>query len=218
MPFVDDLTLIEDLLVLVAAAVFYTGFFVVWHWWKKDADRAQSHLHEGALALGILGALLALIALWGEFFWPLPGAYNIYFFDPLFLLAFLLVAFGVAVWRSLPTHFVGMLSFVSGAGAIYYGVRAYQLGLTKSPFETLLLFLGFGVVGILAYPATLFVDWAVTGPRTSAASPLATNPVATHPRAWLVIVGAFLVVVVLAGIAAIAYGFTTVWSHLGSPP
>ncbi|HYK94069.1 MAG TPA: DUF981 family protein [Thermoplasmata archaeon] len=218
MAFIDDLTLIEDLLVLVAAAVFYTGFFVILHWWKKDPERARNHLREGAFVLGILGALLAVIAVEGEFVWPLPGAYNIYFFDPLFMLSFLLVAFGVAVWRGLPTHFVGMLSLVTGSGIIFYGVRAYQLGLTKDPFETLLLYLGFGAMGILAYPATLFVDWGVVGPQEKGSSPLVTNPVQLYPRLWLAILAIFMVIVVLAGVAAIAYGFSSVWSHLGSPP
>lgn len=218
MPFIDDLTLVEDLLVLVAAVVFYTGFFVIWHWHKKDLERAQVHLREGASVLGLLGGLLAILAIWGEFFWPLPGAYNIYFYDPLFMLAFLLLAFGWAVRARLPTHIVGMLSLVVGSGVIYYGGRAYLLGLTKEPFETLLLYVGFGTLAILAYPVTLFLDWGVTGPQTPGVAPLVANPVESHRRLWFAILAFFMLVAVLAGVAAIAYGFTSVWAHLGSPP
>ncbi|EQD52568.1 membrane protein containing DUF981, partial [mine drainage metagenome] len=144
MTFLDDLTLILDLLVLLSATVFYTAFFVWWHSRKNDTARAQSHLKEGATIMGLLGTFLAALAFWGEFTWPLPGAYNIYFFDPLFLLSLVLIAFGIAVWYRLPTHFVGMISLVIGAGVAYYGARAYILGLTQDPFETLLLYLGFG--------------------------------------------------------------------------
>ncbi len=218
MGFVDDLTLILDLLVLVSAAVFYTAMFTWWHARKNDSARAQAHLKEGAGVLGLIGGILGAISLWGEMAWPLPGPYNIYFFDPLLMLALVLVGFAIAVWRRLPTHFVGMLSLVIGAGVAYYGARAYLLGLTQDPFETLLLYLGFGAVGILAFPATLYVDWAVQGHTEPGASPLASNWVAQYPRFWTAIVVLFLLLVILAGFAALAYGFNTVWSHLGSPP
>jgi putative membrane protein len=218
MAFVDDLTLILDLMILVAVTVFYTGFFVWVHAWRKDAQRALSHLREGSFILAMLGGLIGVIALWGEFTWPLPGAYNLYFFDPLIMLALLLVAFGTAVTFRLPTHFVGMLGVVIGSGVIYYGSRAYWLGLTKEPFETLLLYLGFGAMAILSYPATLFVDWFVVGPQYAAAAPLPSTPTPAYPKLWTVLLGLFLLVVVLAGIAALLYGFSTAWSHLESPP
>ncbi len=217
--FLDDLTLILDLLVVISAVVFYTGLFVWWHSRRNDIARAQSHLKEGAGILGLIGVFLAALAFWGEFTWPLLGSYNIYFFDPLFLLAFLLIAFALAVWYRLPTHFVGMISFVTGAGIAFYGIRAYQLGLTQDPFETLLLYLGFGAMGVLAFPATLYVDWAVQARgESSAAAPLANDLVALYPRFWTGVVALFLLIVVLAGFASLAYGFNTVWAHLGHPP
>ncbi len=221
MPFIDDLTTILNLMVLVCAAVFYTGFFVLWHQRKRDYERAERHLREGGFVLGLLGGLLGFLSVWGEFTWPLPGAYNLYFFDPLILLSLLLIAFGITVWFRLPTHFVGMLGVVCGAGVIYYGLRAdyvFGLQLTKSPFETLLLYVAFGSMAILAYPATLFVDWFVTGPQTPGTAPLPSDPQPAYPRMWLGLTLFFLAVVVLAGIAAVAYGFTSAWAHLESPP
>ncbi|HXY47292.1 MAG TPA: hypothetical protein VEK13_05300 [Thermoplasmata archaeon] len=44
MTFVDDLTLILDLLILVAVAVFYTGVLVWFHVRRKVPVRANSHL------------------------------------------------------------------------------------------------------------------------------------------------------------------------------
>jgi putative membrane protein len=218
MAFIDDLTLILDLLVVISAALFYTGFFVWLHQRRHDSERALAHLTEGAYLLGLLGGLIGIIALWGEFTWPLPGQYDLYFFDPLMLLSVLLVAFALAVGLRLPTHFIGMLGVVVGGGIIYYGTRAYWLGLTKDPLETFLLYLAFGGVAILSYPATLFVDWFVVGPRESRVQPLPSGAKPQYPWIWTVLLALFLVVVVLAGVAAMLYGFSAAWSHLESPP
>jgi uncharacterized membrane protein len=227
MTFTDDLTLVLDLLILVACTVFYTGFMVWLNLRQKDLPRARSQLREGALLMGLLGGVLAAIALWGEFTWPLSvvvngsnvlAAYDLFFFDALTLLALLLVAFSVTVHRGLPTHFVGMIGVVVGSGVIYYGYRAYTLSLTLEPLDTLLLFLGFGAMAVLSYPATLYLDWFVVGPDHPEASPLASPPTPRYPVLWNVVLGLFLVVVVLAGIAALFYGFNTAWAHLASPP
>ncbi len=221
MTFIDDLTLILDLLILVAVLVFYTAFCTWWEYRRKDADRAVSHLHAGAAILALLGVGIGLLALWGELTWPIPpsfGAYDSFFFDPLFLLSIILAGFGYLVYRGLPTHFIGILALVSGSGIIYYGARAYQIGLTTEPLETFLMYLAFGGVGILAFPATLFLDWFVVGPTNPRAAPLPSGPVPDHPWLWRGLVGLFLLVVVIAGIAAVVYGFTVAWSHLASPP
>jgi putative membrane protein len=227
MTFTDDLTLVLDLLILVACAVFYTGFMVWFEMHRKDRDRAISHLREGALVLGSLGALLGLIALWGEFTWPLGlviggsnvlAAYDLLFFDSLVLLAFVLVSFCLAVTYRRPTHFVGMVGAVAGAGIVYYGYRAYLLSLTLDPLETLLLFLGFGAVAIASYPVTLYLDWFVVGPAVPGVDPMPSDPVPRYPRMWTVFLGGFLLLVVLAGIAALFYGFDTAWAHLAAPP
>lgn len=221
MAFIDDLTLILDLLVLVTVVVFYTAFTVFVHYRRKDTERAVSHLNEGALVLGLLGGGIGAIALWGELTWPIPvafGAYDLFFFDPLYLVSIILIAFAVTLWRGLPTHFVGIIAAVSGAGMIFYGTRAYQVGLTLDPLETYLMYLAFGVMGILAYPATLFVDWFITGPQNARSSPLPSPATPNYPMLWRVLVSLFLISVVLAGIAAVVYGFTAAWAHLASPP
>ncbi len=219
MGFIDDLTMVLDLLILVTATVFYTGFFVWYHSRRNDAARAATHLREGAIVLTLIGGLLGLFALWGEFTWPLPGSYDLYFFDPVLLLALLTVGFGLAVVLRLPTHFVGMLGVVIGCGVIYYGARAeYYLKLTQDPFETLLMYLAFGGVAIMAYPATLYVDWFVTGRANPSLQPIGSAATPTSPRVWTTLLGIFLILVLLAGIAAAAYGLSAAWGHLESPP
>jgi uncharacterized membrane protein len=215
---VDDLTLVLDLMILFAASVFYTGFFVWLHTRRGDIDRANAHLLEGSLIMGLIGAAIGLIALWSEFEWPLTfgtnTAYNPFFFDPLLMLAVLSVAFTIAVWNKLPTHFVGMLGVVMGGGVLYYGVRADQLGLTKDPFETFLMYVAFGCASILSYGATLFVDWFVIGPKSPAAQPMASDAKPAYPMLWNGTLGLFLLAIALAGVASMLYGFDAAWSHL----
>ncbi len=223
MAFIDDLSLIVDLLILLCAAVFYTGVLVWFESHRKDPVRAYSHLRGGAAILGILGLAIGLFAVWGELTWPIngfPGAtsYDLFFFDALFLLALLLLAFTVAIWRRLPSHFVGMFSVVVGLGVLFYGVRAYQLNLTEQPLETLLLYLAFGGMAILVYPATLYVDWFVVGPQVPGADPLPSGATPNYPWIWRALLGLFLAAVVLAGVAAVLYGINIVWGHLAAPP
>ena len=63
MTFTDDLTLVLDLLNLVAATAFDTGRFVWFQVRRKDPVRANTHVHGGATLLGTLGGVLGIIAL-----------------------------------------------------------------------------------------------------------------------------------------------------------
>jgi len=221
MTFIDDLTLILDLMILVTVLVFYTGFCVWYGYRKRDLDRANNHLRGGSALLALLGGGIGLVAVWGELTWPIPpefGSYDLYFFDPLFLLSLVLIGFGIAVWKGFPTHMVGIVTAVSGCGIVYYGTRGFLVGLTEDPLETYLMYLAFGAMAIAAFPATLFVDWFIVGPKNAAASPLASADTPAYPRMWYILVGGFLALVVIAGIAAVAYGFTSAWAHLASPP
>ena len=220
-PFIDDLTLVLDLLILVTVAVFYTAFCVWVEVRRKDSARAISHLQSGAGLLTLLGIGIGIVAVWGELTWPIPpafGGYDLFFFDPLFMLALILIGFGFLVYRGLPTHFAGILAAVSGAGIVYYGARGYLIPLTLDPLETFLMYLAFGAVGLLAFPATLYVDWFVVGPTKESASPLPSGATPDYPWLWRILVGLFLLAVIGAGVASILYGFTAAWAHLASPP
>ena len=232
MTFIDDLSIITDLLILVPCLIFYTGFMVWLNMRKKDLPRAQGSLREGGIMLGILGFAIAIYAFSGSLTWPLAvtlpngtnvlASYDLFFFDVLVLLGFLLIAFGVTAALRLPTHFVGMMAVVIGFGVGFYGYRGYTMSpaLTLDPLQTFLLYLAFGGLAIFSYPATLYCDWFVTGPTKQESSPLASDPT---PRPqyrwmWIILLGIFLAVAVLAGIAAVWYGFDIGWAHLAAPP
>jgi uncharacterized membrane protein len=134
------------------------------------------------------------------------------------MLSFLRVAFAATLRMKFPSHFVGLLGVIVGLGVLIHGFRAYQLNLTKEPFETLRMYMSFGAMAILSYPLTLFVDWFVVGPQVPGVDPLPTQPHPKYPRMWMVLVGRFMVTVFLDGLVAVLYGIRTAWSHLGSPP
>lgn len=228
MTFLDDLTLVLDLLVLVACVVFYTGFMTWLEMYRKDRTRAVAQLRAGSILIGMLGVVIFLIALWGEEAWPLAvvlpngtnvlAAYDLFFFDSLMLLSLLLIGWGVLVYAKLPTHYIGMFGVVVGFAIGFYGYRAYNIGLTLDPLETFLLYLAFGGMAILSYPVTLYVDWFVLGPVVPGTDPLPSDPTPRYGWMWTSFIWLFLIVVVLAGIAALWYGFDAAWAHLASPP
>ncbi len=211
---IDNISLIVDLLIVAVVTVFYTGFYVWFNFRRKDLDRAVTGLREGAFLLIVLAVFAGIVALWGELTFPLFGSYNVFFFDPLALFALLIGAFGLTVWFRLPTSFVGVFGVVVGSGIILYGVRAYQLGLTLDPLETLLLYLAFGALAIGTIVPALFVDWFVMGPKFPNVQPIASTETPEYPRMWTVFLGAFMALTFLAGLAAMFYAFSIVWAHL----
>jgi uncharacterized membrane protein len=223
MAFIDDLGLVVDLLILLTAAIFYTGVMVWFEFRRKDPVRAYTHLRGGTVLIGLLGALIGIFALWGELTWPIAGfptalSYDLFFFDMLLLLSLLLIAFAVSIRLRLPTHFVGMLGVIIGLAVLFYGFRAWQLQLTEDPLETLLMYMAFGAVSIGTYPVTLFIDWFVVGPQVPGADPLPSKTTPDYPWIWRILLGTFLLLVVLAGIASVWYGIDIIWGHLGAPP
>ncbi len=213
MTFIDNLGIELDVLILVTVAVFYTGIWVWWGLRKQDPKEANASLRGGGAVLGLLGGFLLLLGLWGEFTWPLPASYNMLFYDPTVLAGIILVGFAVSLWFKIPSHLIGIIAFVSGWGVIYYGARAYLLGLTNEPLDTFAMYLAFGALAVLSMPVTLFVDWYVTRSQT-----LGASAAPSYPKMWNYVLGPFLLFAVLAGAASILMGFNTIWSHLAKAP
>ena len=113
--------------------------------------------------------------------WPFLASdglagYNIFFFDVLILFGIVLMAYAVSAYLNVRLQYVGLLALVAGAVTIFYGWTGYTASpaFTKDPFDTLLLYLGFGAAAMFAFPATLIVDYylgatdALKAPFTSA--------------------------------------------------
>lgn len=218
MVFIDNLGFELDALILVTTAAFYTGFWVWWFLAKHDPKKSAQELRGGGFILGFLGVFLSVLGFWGELTWPLPASYNLLFYDPTLLLGLILVGFSACLALRVPTHYLGMVASVSGLGVIYYGTRAYLLGLTQEPLAMFGLFAAFGAMGVLAFPVTLFIDRFVLGNPGAAGDPSSTATPSSIPMLWRIPLGLFLAMAVVAGIAALVLGFDTAWSHLAKAP
>jgi putative membrane protein len=166
MAFIDDLALVEVFLMLTAAVLAYSGIRVWIALFRNQAAGLNKIIQGTAIPLGLVGAGTFALALWGEMTWPFPAAYgmtgyNIFFFDPLILMGFVLLAFAVSAYFSLRLSYVGVFGLVAGGVTIYYGWTGYTANppFTLEPLYTFLLYAGFGLAAACALPTTMIVDW-----------------------------------------------------------
>jgi len=191
-PFVDDLALVEVLLVLVGAVLAYSGVRVWWAARSGRPDEVRRVLRGTAIPIGIVGATTLVIALWGEMTWPFltsdgMGGYNIFFFDPMLLCGFVLLAFAVSALLSAKMQYVGVFAMVAGAATIFYGWSGYTANpqFTKEPFDTLLLYSGFGLAGLMALPSSAAVDYYLAKAEAGASAWAVSDSITfTSPARW----------------------------------
>jgi len=168
MPFVDILGLEEATLLIAAVVIAYLGVVAFFAMRRNDAAGVKSAFRGGAIPLGGLGAVVTALAVWGEIAWPLPGSYNILFTDVYLLFGVTLVVLAISMAFSLKLQYAGLFALASGGVAIAYGWSGYQLGMTKDPLETFLLYGAFGLAGILSLPVTVAVDHYLAHPDGTA--------------------------------------------------
>ncbi|MGD0249398.1 MAG: DUF981 family protein [Thermoplasmata archaeon] len=168
MAFVDFLAFEEVTLLIAAVLIGYTGVAVFLAMRKDDASGVRSGLKGAAIPVGSVGVVVTSLALWSEVAWPLPGSYNILFTDIFLLFGVTLVVLAVSMATSSKLQFAGLFGLVAGGVTIAYGWSGYQLGMTKDPLETFLLYGAFGLSGILAFPATLITDHYLAHPNGTA--------------------------------------------------
>lgn len=170
-----------------------------------------------------LGLVILIIGFWGMFTWPLPGSYNILFFDVYTLFGLIVLGFGLSVLARFRLQYVGVLSLVSGGIVIAYGARAYQLGLTSTPWAMFLMYLGWGATAILAFPVAVIADGWLQGSATAASAPEPPRGPDGRPRypvSYLraAIVLFFVLVIVLSALATAGILGNAIYSHLLKAP
>ena len=203
MPFIDLLT--SQLFALGFAGLILAYLFVECFLRMRSGRKAAEGIRSGVIAVAVLGAYLLITSLFGQFLWPLPGSYNILFYDPLSIAGLLLVAFAWAVRSGSETHVLGFFALVAGLVTIYYGYQGYLLNMTQSPIAMFGLYFFFGISGVLSYPVTLSMDMMGAGAKKLGSK-------------WI-IVGALLVLALVIGsLIAIATAGLSVPVHLASPP
>ena len=233
MTFVDTLAFQLFSLAFISGLLFYSGVIGYVTYRRHGPERTLEHLQGMAVPLGGMGLLVFCIGLWGELVWPLPGSYNILFFDPYSLLGIVLLGFAISVNRSWRTQYIGFLAAMTGFLSVYYGATAYNLGLTKDPLAMFLLYVAMGGTAVFTFPVTLWIDRMVltpvlesrkasSGQGTGASDHGAPTPISSITTAQLqVLVGTFLFFLLFAAgsaIAALFIGGGALSSHLVSPP
>jgi putative membrane protein len=230
MTFVDTLAFQLFTLAFVSGLLFYSGLVGYVTYLKFGPRRTLEHLKAQAVPLGGLGVVVASIGLWGEVVWPLPGSYNILFFDPYLLLGVVLIGFAVSVGFRWRTQYIGLLAAMTGLLSIYYGANAYHLGLTKEPLAMFLLYVAMGGTAVFTFPVTLWIDRYIMTPITATETPGGSNAGTTSSPSEAVsamtsqvkiLFGGFLVFLLFAvgsAIMAIIIGGGALPSHLSTAP
>ncbi len=165
MQFVDFLT--AQLFVMSFVGVI--GLYALYKIYKYHSKLPllKATLPSVGMVLFVLGIYGILSGLYGQFVWPLPGNYNILFYDMYPLFGFSLAAIGYALYKGMKTEPAGLFSALIGAMSIFYGIVGYMLGMTTYPIMLLIIYVAFGMVGITMLPASRYLDMLLSGKKLS---------------------------------------------------
>lgn len=203
MVFIDDLAFELFTLSLVGVvSIYLTGYAYIYY--RKGMKDVETIMRPGAFILVILGGIVLIMGIYGEMTWPLPGSYNILFYDPYLLFGIILVAVSSSIVLRQKLQFSGILALFSGLIAIYYGVNAYLDKMTSSPIAMLGLYLSLGLTGMFAFPATLIYDLLPSKDKVS--------------KFWTVILVLFWIGLIVSSVLAALTAIEAVPQHLLKPP
>ena len=203
MAFIDDLAMELFTLTLVGVvSIYMTGsVYMAYRHGVKDIEEV---LRPGVFPLGVLGGAITVMGIYGEMTWPLPGSYNILFYDPYLILGLIILMIAVAIGLKQKLQFTGILALFGGLIAIYYGINAYLDKMTSSPIAMLGLYIAFGLTGVFTFPTTLIYDSLPHKEKVS--------------KIWTLILVIFWIGLVVSAVLAAVTAIEAVPQHLLSPP
>jgi putative membrane protein len=204
MAFIDDLAMELFTLALVGIVSVYMTASVYLEYRKNGAKNIEEILKPGVFPLGVLGVVILIMGFYGEMTWPLPGSYNILFYDPYMFIGMILVMMAIAIGYRQKLQYVGILAFFAGIIAIYYGANAYIDKMTSSPIAMLGLYIAFGLTGVFTFPTTLIYDMLPGRDKVS--------------KGWTVILVLFWLGLIISAVLAAITAIEAVPQHLLSPP
>ena len=102
------------MLLYIAAATYLS--------YRKNNRDFKERLSDSWVLLLVLGIYISVSAIWGQFSWPLPGSYNILFYDPMVSFGLILVIFSLSVRLKLRLDYTGFLGLMMGVMTIIYGL------------------------------------------------------------------------------------------------
>lgn len=204
MVFIDDLAMELFTLSLVGIVSVYMTASVYLEYRKNGSKNIEEILKPGVFPLSVLGTVILVMGFYGEMTWPLPGSYNILFFDPYMFIGIILVMMALAIGYRQKLQYVGILAFFAGIIAIYYGANAYIDKMTSSPIAMLGLYIAFGLTGVLTFPTTLIYDMLPGREKVS--------------KGWTVILVLFWIGLIVSAVLAALTAIKAVPQHLLVPP
>jgi putative membrane protein len=204
MVFIDNLAYSLFSISFASLLLLYTivSMYLVY---RRGKNNYSEYLSSASVPLLLIGIFMVITALWGQFTWPLPGSYNVLFYDPLISLGLLLVGFFVAVRSKVRLEYVGFFGLLVGIMVIIYGFEGFKIGLTSAPIMLLAMYIFYGASGILAYPVSLIADRFPGHKKRVWAG-------------WYVFLAAFCIVLLIAGLLSAGTGYLAVSSHLITAP
>ncbi|MEM3791412.1 MAG: DUF981 family protein [Candidatus Micrarchaeaceae archaeon] len=186
--FVDPLSV---MLLGVSASTFFIAFYLI------SVAKGKRAFAELAVPTFFLGIFDFVSGFYMSFFWPLPGAYNMLFGDPMLLLGLILLSGSYALYRNISPNPVSLLGFLLG---IYLFAETYSINaFSLEPHKDMLIVLSFYLVSAIA---------AVLSPLVY------TNPKKSGKVAYYLLA----VLVIIAAILAMAIGEISIIGHLQTPP
>jgi len=200
--FVDDLLMDEAVLSALGLTSAVFGF-AAWNSMRKGRpmDFELSSFLNAVLAPGLV---LLIVALKDEFTWPLPGSYNILFYDPLVFLGVSVLAWWLTLRSGQRFLYAGILTAILGLLTIYYGSVGYALGMTQEPAAMFALYALYGLTGFLSLPLGIAIDgYRMPGQRAKWV-------------AWVALI--FGVLAILSLIVNLVLIAPTVWAHMAHAP
>ncbi len=126
--------------------------------YRKKKKEFSLQLNSAAVPLFMIALYMVVGGLWGQFNWPLPGSYNILFYDPFISFGLVIAAFVASIKFKTKFSFVGFFALLVGIMVIIYGIVGYNLGLTSAPIALLIMYFLYGLAGICAYPVSLIIE------------------------------------------------------------
>jgi putative membrane protein len=180
-----------------------TSMYLVY---RKRGKEYSAYLKSASVPIALIAVYLLVQGLWGQFVWPLPGSYNILFYDPMIAFALILLSFSLAIRYNSRLEYAGFLGLLVGIMVIVYGFFGYGLGLTEEPIALFMLYLFYGVAGIFSYPVSLIAD---------------RLPGLQKKKAWMgwhVALFIFWIALFVASGIAAFIGIPAISAHLLSPP
>ncbi|MDE1870907.1 MAG: DUF981 family protein [Candidatus Micrarchaeota archaeon] len=206
MAFIDNLAYQLLTLSFACFMLLYTvtSMYLIY---RKKGKNFREHLKSASVPIAMLGTYMIVTGLWGQFTWPLPGSYNILFYDPFISFGIILLAFSLTVKYEVRFEYLGFLGLMIGVMTILYGVEGYKIGLTKEPVALLAMYFLYGLAGIFSYPVSLIAD-KITLPRIYARVWMG----------WIIMLVLFWLFLFAAGSLSASVGIAAISQHLISAP